>query len=56
MIVRVKNVHLAGHSNRYFLNDPVPVLDSRIACKDGMICAVDDDGCISLYDPIGLLT
>lgn len=56
MIDRIHNVHTAGHSNRYFLNDPVPVLDSRIASNDGMICAVDDDGCISLYDLRGLFT
>lgn len=42
-----------GHSNRYFLNDPVPVLDSRIGVKEGIVCAVDDDGCILLYASLG---
>ena len=41
---RISNTHFAGHSNRYFLNDPVPILDFRFTRGSQHILAVDDDG------------
>lgn len=44
------NVHTAGHSNRYFLNDPVPILDFRFCRERNSIVGVDDDGSVLMYD------
>ena len=46
---RLENKHLAGHSNRYFLNDPVPVLDFRVNTSMYHIYTVDDDGNVTIY-------
>lgn len=44
--IRMDNVHTAGHSNRYFLNDPVPILDFRFCRERNSIIGVDDDGSV----------
>lgn len=49
LMFRIQNIHLAGHSNRYFLNDPVPILDFRVNKRLHQVYAVDDDGCLTLY-------
>lgn len=44
MTRRIVNAHTAGHSNRYFLGDAIPMLDFRF-CRDcDLIVGVDDDG------------
>lgn len=43
-----KNIHKAGHSNRYFLDDPVPVLDFQLNLRLQQVYIVDDDGGITI--------
>ena len=45
---RITNQHTAGHSDRYLLNDPIPVIDFRFAGMSNILIAADDDGGINM--------
>lgn len=49
MINRMENLHLLGHSNVYFLNDFVPVLDFCVNTRLHQVYTVDHDGAILIY-------
>lgn len=49
MIRRIENIHKAGHSERYLLNNHIPVIDFRFAVKENMLIATDDDGGVNMY-------
>ena len=49
VLFRLTNTHFAGHSNRYFLNDVVPILDFHFSNKLKSVVAVDDDGSLIMY-------
>ena len=49
MICRIENIHNAGHSERYLMNNHIPVIDFRFAVNENMVIAADDDGGVNMY-------